>query len=83
MAMKFQAEVSLVGFTKKSKAKSKNMYAFLDGEKNTATGLWEGPTYLTYWTDEEFEDIRFGQSYKVLVEIMGEVLVVRNATPVD
>ncbi len=80
MAMLGKATVTLIG-KNEEKSKSKKMcYLFVNGERDHNSKLFLNPTALTYWTDIELSSVAFGQQYEITFEVVGENIVVRDAT---
>lgn len=81
MAMLGKATVTLIGKNAELSKSKKMCYLFVNGDKDNDSKLFLNPTALTYWTENELSSVAFGQQFEITFEVVGENIVVRDATP--
>lgn len=81
MALKGKSTVTLIGKNAELSKSKKMCYLFVDGEKDKNTGLFLNSTALTFWTEKEIVDVKFGQLFEITFEVVGENIVIRDAVP--
>ena len=81
MALKGKSTVTLIGKNAELSKSKKMCYLFVDGETDKNTGLFLNSTALTFWTEKEIADVKFGQLFEITFEVVGENIVIRDAVP--